>query len=45
MNRRAYYRRFQHFIRTVHLTALREFGQHMVTMVVPEPGLTNPPRL
>ncbi|VDB91413.1 unnamed protein product [Peniophora sp. CBMAI 1063] len=41
----AYYRRFQHFIKTVHLTALREFGQHMVTMAIPEPGLTNPPRL
>ncbi|KZV61150.1 hypothetical protein PENSPDRAFT_671199 [Peniophora sp. CONT] len=41
----AYYRRFQTFIHGVHMTALREFGQHMVTMVVPEPGLTNPPRL
>ncbi|VDB94417.1 unnamed protein product [Peniophora sp. CBMAI 1063] len=41
----AYYRRFQQFIKTVHLTALRDFGQHMVSMVIPEPGLTNPPRL
>ncbi|VDC02770.1 unnamed protein product [Peniophora sp. CBMAI 1063] len=41
----AYYRRFQTWIRNVHLTALREFGQHLVTMAIPEPGLTNPPRL
>ncbi|VDB84680.1 unnamed protein product [Peniophora sp. CBMAI 1063] len=41
----AYYRRFQTWIRNVHITALREFGQHLVTMAIPEPGLTNPPRL
>ncbi|KZV68683.1 hypothetical protein PENSPDRAFT_687030 [Peniophora sp. CONT] len=41
----AYYRRFQAWIRNVHMVGLREFGQHLVTMSIPEPGLTNPPRL
>ncbi|VDB90253.1 unnamed protein product [Peniophora sp. CBMAI 1063] len=41
----AYYRRFHTWIKNVHMTGLREFGQHLVTMAIPEPGLPNPPRL
>ena len=43
--RRNFARRFRAFIRQVHVTALRDFGQHLVTLSVPEVGMFNPPRV
>ncbi|VDB96118.1 unnamed protein product [Peniophora sp. CBMAI 1063] len=38
-------RKFRTYIRQVHVTALRDFGQHVVTIIVPEVGMFNPPRV